>query len=105
MRELHRKNGLRRVIASIGMASAIALSWVTLASAQAPITDDQARRIALEHVPGTVLDLEREDGEIEVEVRGEDGRVHEVKIDARDGRVIEVEQEDDDHDEGEGEDD
>lgn len=103
MRELHRKNGLRRVIASMGMASAIALSWATLASAQAPITDDQARRIALEHVPGTVLDLEREDGEIEVEVRGEDGRVHEVKIDARDGRVIEVEQEDDD--EGEGEDD
>jgi uncharacterized membrane protein YkoI len=49
-----------------------------------------------------VTDLERDEENgrqvIEVEVRGEDGREREVVIDAGNGSVITVEEEDDDHD-------
>ncbi len=96
MMNTSRTSALRRMVAVA--VAALALGAVSSALAQGQITDEQARRIALEHVPGTVLDLEREDDDgvptIEVEVRGEDGRVHEVEIDARDGRVLAVEAED-----------
>ena len=72
-----------------------------IASAQSSgISDERARAIALEHVPGEVLELEREDEngqpQIEIEVRGQDGRVHEIVLDAQSGEVVTIEEEEDD---------
>ncbi len=90
--------GVRRTVAALGLAGSLAVGGALIASAQDAVSDERARQIALEHVPGTVLDLDRDHDEIEVEVRGEDGRIHEVKIDPRDGRVIGVEEDDADDD-------
>lgn len=94
---------------ALGVAALAAVviggSAMVVAQQTSGITDARARAIALEHVPGTVLDLEREDGEIELEVRGEDGRVHEVTLDERDGRVITIEADDAADDEAGGDDD
>lgn len=91
-------NTSKPALAVLALGGTLALG--SIAAAQGRISDEQARRIALDHVPGTVIDLEHDDEDgtprIEVEVRGEDGRVHEVTVDARDGRVIDIEEEDDD---------
>lgn len=50
---------------------------------------------AREH-PGRVLEVELDDGEYEIEILRADGRVAELSYDARSGRLIEVEIEDDD---------
>ena len=79
-----------------------AASTLVAGSAAAQISDERARQIALEHVPGTVTDLERDEENgrqvIEVEVRGEDGREREVVIDAGNGRVLTVEEDEDEDD-------
>jgi hypothetical protein len=45
--------------------------------------------------PGTVLEVELEDDEYEVEILGEDGVIFELEYDARTGQLLEVEVEDD----------
>ena len=55
---------------------------------------DQAHR---EH-PGEVLEVELEDGEYEIEILREDGRVIELTFDARTGRLLESEFDDEDDD-------
>ena len=100
-----RHSRLRRTIGALIAAGALAAS-VAMAGAvsaqQGGISDERARQIALEHVPGTVLELEREDeggqAVIEVEVRDAQNVVHEITLDARDGRVIKIEEDDDDDD-------
>jgi uncharacterized membrane protein YkoI len=66
---------------------------------QAKVTEEEAIKIALEEVPGTVekVELEDEDGTIvyEIEIRAEDGTEQEVEIDATTGDVVKVEAEDD----------
>ena len=54
----------------------------------------QARR---DH-PGQVLEVELEDGEYEIEILREDGRVIELTFDARSGRLLETEFDDEDDD-------
>jgi uncharacterized membrane protein YkoI len=67
---------------------------------QAKITEAQSKDIALKEVPGTVNDveLEDEDGTIVygVEVIAKDGTQHDVKIDAKTGKVVKVELDDED---------
>lgn len=46
--------------------------------------------------PGHVLEVELDDGEYEIEILRRDGRVVELTYDARTGRLLEVEIEDDD---------
>lgn len=55
---------------------------------------DQARR---EH-PGQVLEVELDDGEYEIEILRDDGRVVELTFDARTGRLLESEFDDQDDD-------
>ena len=102
---------LRRTVGAIAAAGALAAS-VAMAGAvvaQSGISDERARRIALEHVPGTVIELEREDeggqAVIEVEVRDAQNVVHEITLDARDGRVIKIEEETDGPDDEDGDED
>lgn len=64
-----------------------------------PISIEQAERIALARVPGgTVVEVEREHhgGRLvyDVEVRGRDGREHDLVIDGHDGRVLSEEVDD-----------
>lgn len=58
------------------------------------ITVEEAKRIALEQVPGVVyaVELDSDDGIAywEIEIRANDGALYDVEIDADSGRVIEV---------------
>jgi uncharacterized membrane protein YkoI len=66
--------------------------------AEATVTQADAEAAALAEVPGTVSrsHLEREDGRLEwdVDVDGEDGRRHDVQIDAETGEVLELDTDD-----------
>lgn len=68
----------------------------------AKISDADARAAATAAVPGTVVksELENEDGNVvyEVEIKGADGKVTEVIVDAGNGKVLHQELEDDDED-------
>ena len=65
----------------------------------AKLQAEEAERIATERIPGTVLftDLEESGGYIvyEVLLRDEQGRMHEVHVDAGDGRVLEIDRNED----------
>ncbi|MBD7985721.1 PepSY domain-containing protein [Sporosarcina sp. Sa2YVA2] len=70
------------------------LSQAELAK-QAKITEKAATKIALEKVPGTIdeVELEDEDGTIvyEFEIVSADGTEQEVKVDAKTGKIVKVE--------------
>jgi uncharacterized membrane protein YkoI len=53
---------------------------------------------ALRQHPGDVLEVELDDGEYEIEILREDGRVVELTFDARSGRLLESEFDDQDDD-------
>lgn len=65
---------------------------------QAKITIERAREIALQRAPGTVeeAELEREHGKLvySFDIRNERGTITEVQVDAKDGSVVSVEEED-----------
>lgn len=93
--------------AAVWMSAALgALMLVACGGAQAQsggISDARARQVALEHVPGTVLRVEHEGRDehaiIEVVVRrSSGGELAAVEVDARTGRFIRIEAEDDDDD-------
>jgi uncharacterized membrane protein YkoI len=95
------------------LAGPAALATALLAPAHA---DDDSRRaregvrrgelVPLEQLlaqaerehPGQVLEVELDDGEYEIEILREDGRVVELSYDARTGRLLEYEVEDQDGD-------
>ena len=62
-------------------------------TAQLPLED--ALKIALEQVPGEVVKVERDEENgidvFEIKVLASNGRVREITLDARDGRVLELE--------------
>ena len=58
---------------------------------------------ALRRHPGTVLEVELDDGEYEIEILRKDGRVAELNYEARTGRLVEVEIEDAEEEEEEEE--
>ena len=65
---------------------------------QATITEEEAIKTALEKVPGTVqkVELEDEDGTVVygIEVKAKDASVQDVKVDAKTGKIIKVENDD-----------
>jgi uncharacterized membrane protein YkoI len=77
----------------------------------AKIDQAAAEQAALEAVPGTVHELELETSDngyvvYDVEVAGEDGKNHEVKVDAGNGEILhrDLEDESDEFDGGEADD-
>ncbi len=95
---------MRKIIytlAAMGFAGAViypgaALAWTGEKYApQATITMEQATAIALKERPGTVTDreLEREHGgsglRYSFDIKGTDGVVYEVGVDAKTGKVLE----------------
>jgi len=72
---------------------------VAKAQHERTITLAQAERIALERVPGGVVEdaeRDRRQGRLvyEIDVRGPDGRGHDLVIDGIDGKVLEEETDD-----------
>ncbi|MGE8078741.1 PepSY domain-containing protein [Peribacillus loiseleuriae] len=65
---------------------------------QATITEEAASKTALEKVPGTVqkVELEDEDGTVVygIEVKAKDGSEQDVKVDAKTGKIVKVENDD-----------
>lgn len=65
---------------------------------QAKITMEQARKIALERAPGTIEEeeLEKEHGKLvySFDIRNAQGTITEVQVDAKDGTIASVEEED-----------
>ena len=109
MKKQSNHSRLRRTLGALVAAGAIAASAAMAGTVSAQgISDERARQIALEHVPGTVIELEREDeggqAVIEVEVRDAQNVVHEITLDARDGRVIKIEEDEDDDDDSDEDD-
>ncbi|HXH68827.1 MAG TPA: PepSY domain-containing protein [Pyrinomonadaceae bacterium] len=76
---------------------------------QAKITIEQARKIALERVAGTITEeeIEMENGILvySIEIRDANGKTQDVEVDAKTGEIVRVEPEDDDDDEGDDDDD
>ncbi|MFB7642911.1 PepSY domain-containing protein, partial [Peribacillus butanolivorans] len=70
---------------------------------KAKLTEAESKKIALEKVPGTVKDveLEVEDGTVVygVEVQAKDGSKQDVKIDAKTGKILKVDMDDEDSNE------
>ena len=83
---------------TLGIAALVAVFAAEVAVHAAPakssgISLERAARIALERVPGGVVEEIERDTEagkdvIDVEVRAPDGREHEIVIDAKDGTVV-----------------
>ena len=95
------KKQTKAVLVAMAMTMGFGVG-ASLAAAQAAprLAMEDARRIALEHVPGAQvesieLDHERGRAVYEVELRDAQGREHELDIDANDGTVIRTEVEDD----------
>jgi uncharacterized membrane protein YkoI len=64
---------------------------------QAKITLEQAREIAIKRAPGTIEEgeLEREHGKLvySFDIRNDHGTITEVQVDARNGQVVSVQEE------------
>jgi len=64
------------------------------------ISAEQARKTALERIPGTIVEeeVEKENGRIvySIEIRDKDKKVFDVEVDAENGAIVNVEEEDDD---------
>lgn len=91
---------LSRTAIALLVGGAVAVSATAVLAQGEAISDARASEIALAEVAGTVEEIEREDEDgvatIEVDVRASDGTLHEVTLDAANGAVIAVEQDDDD---------
>lgn len=65
---------------------------------QAKITMEQAREIALKRAPGTIEEeeLEKEHGKLvySFDIRNSQGTITEVQVNAKDGSIVSVEEED-----------
>ncbi len=77
---------------------------------KAKISPEQARKIATDKVPGTIVEeeLEREDGKLvySIEIRDANQKVFDVEVDAKTGAIVNVEEEiEDDEDDDEDDDD
>jgi peptidase YpeB-like protein len=100
----------RKLALGAAIATILALGGgvAVAAQQQEPPKVDQAaaEEAALSAVPGEVkeTELEREGGAAiyEVEVAGKDGRLHEVAVDAGDGRVLGQETDDEGSDNDDG---
>jgi hypothetical protein len=70
---------------------------------QAKISIEEARKIALEKVRGTITEeeIEKEHGVIvySIEIRDENGKTFDVEVDVKTGKIVRVEEENEDDDE------
>ena len=70
----------------------VSLSWSVFSSEKEKITLEEARSIALNNLPGVILEseLEYEDGVLmyEFEIKQKDGSVKDIEIHAYDGTVL-----------------
>ena len=57
------------------------------------ISKDQARKIALDLVNGTIIEFDEDDDEYEIEII-KDGIEYEIEIDAYTGKILELEKDD-----------
>lgn len=66
---------------------------------KAKISKKEAKRIALERVPGEIIEveIEMENGRLQwaIDIRGTDGKLYDVEIDANTGAVLQAIEEDD----------
>lgn len=101
----------RSLVLVAGLVSAVpALAQQTgVTKVDPPITLEAARKAAQDRVPGGKIqdeELEREDGRLvysfEISTPGKSG-AQEVLVDANDGKIVSVKQEDEHQDEQEGE--
>jgi len=76
---------------------------------KAKITPEQARKIAIDKVAGTIIEeeLEREDGKLvySIEIRDANQKVFDVEVDAKTGAIVNVEEEIEDDEDDEDDDD
>lgn len=65
---------------------------------QAKIKKEEAQAIALKRVPGDVLEseIEKEKGKLiwSFDIRGKDGKIYDVEVNAKTGKVLKVEEDD-----------
>ncbi len=93
-----------RIALGIAALAAVLAAEVSVHAAPAKkseISIEKAARIALERVPGGVVEEIERDIELgkvvyEVDVRGPDGREHDIVIDASNGKVLSDRIDDDD---------
>lgn len=75
---------------------------------KAKITKEQAQAIALKEVPGEIIEseIEKENGILVwgFDIRRDDGKIWDVEIDAKTGKVLKSEEDTEDEDENESED-
>lgn len=78
----------------ICLISAFLIFTITAASAQEPLTFEQARELALEKVPGVVVDTERSihNGAVvyEFDIRQDNGAVMDIEIDSVTREILEL---------------
>ena len=94
---MHRTKLSRWITAPL--SGVLLLASGSLAVAQHSISDAEARAIALRAVPGEVVEIEHERAILEVIVRDRQGRLRGVEIDRATGRVMDIEDEEDDDEE------
>ena len=80
---------MERVIAAVALV--FALSAFPAAAQQFKVTEQQARQIAAERGIVKITEIERDDGEWEIEGRDKSGREIEIEIDGRTGEVVKYE--------------
>lgn len=75
---------------------------------QAKITKEQARKIALKRVPGEIIEaeIEKEKGKLiwSFDIRKEDGTIWDVEIDAKNGKVLQAVEDNEDEDDNDDDD-
>lgn len=75
---------------------------------KAKITMEQAREIALKRVPGTIIEgeLEKEKGKLvySFDIRDANGKIMEVWVDAKNGKVLRASEDTEDDDDGKDDD-
>ena len=86
-----RNSGLIGAAAALMLVPSLALAQITVGDTLG--TEDDAIRAQLEQQGYAVEEIEREDGEIEVDVR-KDGQEFEIVINAQTGAVEEIEEDD-----------
>tara|TARA_R110002096_G_scaffold222527_3_gene411403 strand:+ start:155 stop:505 length:351 start_codon:yes stop_codon:yes gene_type:complete len=95
------KQSRSRILPLAAIAGAVML--LPLAAFAAPVAGDSLGtsaaeiRAALTQQGYAIGDVETENGQIQVEITA-NGKSYEVKVDQKTGKVVDVEQEDDDHD-------
>jgi uncharacterized membrane protein YkoI len=80
---------VKRIIAALAIVFAIAAAPAV--AQQFKVTEEQARQIAAERGIVKITEIERDDGEWEIEGRDKSGRKIEIDINGQTGEVVKYE--------------